>query len=414
MMDPFSRRIHRLAYFTPGWPSDVLPNGITAYTWHLVHSLRARGVDCRVLARKRRDDGDPRVYPIAPSAAGTTRARRVVRRLLRLPIRRDALDRAMGAAIARRICRINAVAPIDLMQMEESFGWAAHVKQRVPIPVVVRLHGPWFLNGAAAGVPHDDAFEQRVEAERRSIAAADAVSAPSRDVICRTRARYGLELPTARVIPNPIEPVANSALWRLDAADQTRVLFIGRFDRHKGADIIVRAFAKVHAKMPQVKLTIVGPDTGVIGTDGHPVRSREYIVTHVASVSARAAMTFVGSLPRHELDAYRRAALVTVVCSRWENFANTATEALRLGCPVVMADVGGLSEMIRDGHSGLLHTPGDDEHLAAQLLRMLQHPRWAAQLGAAGAEDAKRRYAPDEVVSQTLSFYRSVVEKFLG
>ena len=91
--------------------------------------------------------------------------------------------------------------------MEEAFGLAGWLQRAIPIPVCIRLHGPWFLNGAALGVPEDDAFRRRVALEGWAIRHASAVTAPSLDVLERTRTYYGLALEEALVIPNPTQPV---------------------------------------------------------------------------------------------------------------------------------------------------------------------------------------------------------------
>src|SRR5207237_4658103 len=134
---------------------------------------------------------------------------------------------------------------LELLQMEEAFGLPALVIPRVKVPVIVRLHGPWFLNGPAVGVPDDSGFKRRVRLERAAIAAAAGVTAPSKDVLDRVRKYYGLALTDAAVIPNPIQTIAASERWSPEGCDRNRILFIGRFDRHKGADVMVEAFVAV-------------------------------------------------------------------------------------------------------------------------------------------------------------------------
>ena len=52
----------------------------------------------------------------------------------------------------------------QILEMEESFGWSERVRRSLPIPVIVRLHGPWFLNGAVANSTDDPAYRKRVRA----------------------------------------------------------------------------------------------------------------------------------------------------------------------------------------------------------------------------------------------------------
>ena len=83
---------------------------------------------------------------------------------------------------------------------------------------------------------------------------ADVVSAPSRNVLEQVRDFYGLALPDAEVIPGPTRPVPATERWKLEDCDPVQVLFIGRFDRHKGGDLIIEAFGRVLKVVPEARL----------------------------------------------------------------------------------------------------------------------------------------------------------------
>ena len=108
------------------------------------------------------------------------------------------------------------------------------MQQAIDAPVVVRLHGPKFLNAAALGTATGDEFQRVVEAERVCITEAVGVTSPSREVLERTRQHYGLPLSDARVIhyPGPIIPAERQ--WTYENCDKKSILFVGGFDRHKG------------------------------------------------------------------------------------------------------------------------------------------------------------------------------------
>ena len=125
-----------------------------------------------------------------------------------------ALRYRFGRALVQAARRAIAERGVELLEMEESFGWVQLVKPQLPIPVVVRLHGPHFANGPALGVPADATFHRRVRHEGVGIAKADAVSAPSRGILERTRAYYGLRLTGAALIPNPGPAVPPSTVGR--------------------------------------------------------------------------------------------------------------------------------------------------------------------------------------------------------
>ena len=63
----------------------------------------------------------------------------------------------------------------------------------------------------------------------------------------------------------------------MNDADPKRILFVGRFDRHKGGDLIIDAFGKVLAQIPDARLWFVGPDMGYIDANGRTWHIEEYL-----------------------------------------------------------------------------------------------------------------------------------------
>lgn len=412
-------QLNCVALVTPSWPPGAAPNGIVTYTSHLVPAFRNRGVRPVLLAWDVVNDptggaamdGRGDVVDISrfdPNRGFFGKAAARARRMLAGPPLGDArltmIERAMRSALARF--------PIELVETEEAFGVASRIVALKRVPVVVRLHGPWFLNGDVLGEKKDDAFRRRVERERLAIAFAHAVTAPSQDVLDRTRAYYGLPLAEARVIPCPIEPRADDLPWSLAACDRNRIVFVGRFDRHKGGDLVVDAFARLAAARPALRLDFVGPDRGVPDSSGRLVGIAEYVGRHVPDPQIVRRIAIHGQKQGDEIDSYRRGGLITVVPSRYETFGYTAVEALRLGCPLVAADAGGLGEIVCDGRTGLLFRAGDGESLARQLARLLDAPEMGARLGEEGRRDVARRFNPVSIADKTLDLYASVVERW--
>jgi glycosyltransferase involved in cell wall biosynthesis len=85
-------------------------------------------------------------------------------------------------------------------------------------------------------------------------------------------------------------------------------------------------------------------------------------------------------------------------------------EAMAFGCPLVATRTGGIIEIIEDSVNGVLARPGDPDDLAAAILRLLEAPEFAANLGRRAAEDAVQRYHPDSIARETAAFHRSVLD----
>ena len=300
---------------------------------------------------------------------------------------------------------------IQILEMEESFGWARWVHRAICIPFCVRLHGPWFLNGLAEGSPQNDAFHRRVADEGRAIAEADAVSSSSRDVLEQTRTYYGLALEEAEVIYPPTSRIPPAERWRLEDCDLNEVLFIGRFDRHKGGDLIIEAFGRVLREVPRARLNFVGPDSGCTDVEGHRWNLEGFVRNRLPGALESGQVAAARAAALLALASLRRKAMVTVVCSRYENAPRVLIEAMSLGCPIVAARVGGIPEIMQDQVDGLLHRPEDPDDLAARIIALLNNPDQAIELGRQAGATCERRFDPDVIASHSVEFYREAIRR---
>src|SRR5207237_728222 len=118
------------------------------------------------------------------------------------------------------------------------------------------------------------------------------------------------------------------------------LLFVGRIQRLKGADVAVRALADLEG-YPTASLVIVG---GPSGPDGERELSRLHDLVVDYDLGAR--VRFVPAEPHDHLATYYRAADACLVPSRSESFGLVALEAAACGTPVVAAAVGGLRSLV--------------------------------------------------------------------
>jgi glycosyltransferase involved in cell wall biosynthesis len=315
---------------------------------------------------------------------------------------------SISSGLRRAIIQLHRQQNLQLVEMEESFGWARWLAGRIPVPIVLRLHGPWCLNGVANGVVQDSAFNQRAAIEKAGILAADAISAPSQDVIDRTRAFYQVPLGGATVIPNPVDVVPESKRWQLQSCEADRILFVGRFDRHKGGDTMIDAFKLVLSHRPAARLDFVGPDNGLIDDSGRNWTYKDYTQAKLTD-SEQARVTFHGMQPSPVIAEFRRKAMVTVVASRYETFGIAAAEAMAAGSPIVSSDGGALKEVLTDHSTARVARAGDAADVSQKLLELLGDPAQAATLGRQAAVSATERFAPEVVAAQTAEFYRKVI-----
>jgi glycosyltransferase involved in cell wall biosynthesis len=149
--------------------------------------------------------------------------------------------------------------------------------------------------------------------------------------------------------------------------------FVGRLEPRKGPLDLVRAAPAIRAGAPTARIVLVGDDP--YATD--PAYSAE--------VRAAAGVEHVPWVP--DGAAVMRHLDVLVAPSRQEPFGTVLAEAMAAGTPVVATRVGGLAEVVVDGVTGRLVTPGRPDELAAAVLDVLANRE---RMGAAARERAQR------------------------
>lgn len=395
-----------VALYSPGWPPGNVANGIVTYVGHLRDALREQGRTAHVLSSTF-VAGASDMPDVVLSDLPEPRAQRFLGRALHKVPYVDPVALPLALRLATGMRKLARRHQVSLIEVEESFGSAWFLQQMLDIPVVVRLHGPWFLNGTALGIAHDGAFARRNAAERRCMREADGLTSPSRDVLEAVRRTHNLELPHAAVIANAAPVVEIERRWTRSNADEQTVLFVGRFDRHKGGDIAIDAFAKIAAECPQAHLIFVGPDRGLQDRAGRTYDLKGYLADRLTAAQ-QARVDVRGSLPLAQIEPLRRSASVTIIPSRYENFGLALVEALAFGCPTVASNIGGNPEILQDNVTGLLVPPDDSSALANAVVGLFKDQERAAALGEKAAKDLAERLSPARIASQTWEYYESV------
>ena len=402
-----ARSSSSVMYVSPGWPSETLANGIISYISAMADELRRNHHRVCILSHQLVGSVPDYVYDLSLVDSARSLPRRLLRRLHLIGdlTPRYRLWRMLSATLPRLVAEHDP----QILELEDSFGLASLARRKISIPIVVRLHGPWFLNGPLSVASFEFADRERVRDEGEAIRLADGITAPSHDVLAQVRAFYGLELTGAKVIPNPMPTVPAERRWRLEACDPGLILFVGRFDRHKGGDLMIDAFSEVAREFPGTRLCFIGPDRGIPGDDGKWCGLADYLRKRIPRAQESGRVEWLGQQPSSVVAKFRRLSRVTVVCSRYETFGLTATEAMAHGCPLVVTRAGTLPEIVRDGVDGLLCRPSDASDLARAIVRLLADPYLSAHLGGRAVEECERRYHPSIILNDTLKFYNQFI-----
>src|SRR5208337_3893834 len=158
------------------------------------------------------------------------------------------------------------------------------------------------------------------------------------------------------------------------------LLFIGRFQKAKGLDVLLRALHVIQSTRGEAyKLAIVGEftnDQRTLLTQGVPQVVREEIV-------------FLGTVQREDMPKAINGAKLLVVPSRYESFGLPALEAMTCGIPVLATTVGGLPEII-DETVGALVEPDNDQALASAIYTSIRDASLAQRAAINGPVKARQ------------------------
>jgi glycosyltransferase involved in cell wall biosynthesis len=304
--------------------------------------------------------------------------------------------------------RVVAATAIDRQQIVRHYGKLAPI---VVIPGGVDLEvfspGPQLEArralarlGSAPTSRHAGAFTSASKQESVSQKAHGSAPTEADETTPRTGSISG-SAPTGAVGSVP-KACFENAPTRAFGTDEKLVLFVGRIQRLKGLEVLLRAFAQLadlHARV-----VVVGGQPSTV----HETREIARLQHLATRLGIAQRVIFLGALPHEQLALCYQAADVTVMPSSYESFGLVAVESLACGTPVVATRVGGLSSIVRDGETGFL-VPWRDPALFAERIRaILTDPARAARLGAQ-ARPSVERYGWDHIAEEHLALYADVL-----
>lgn len=164
----------------------------------------------------------------------------------------------------------------------------------------------------------------------------------------------------------------------------------------KGHRYLLEAFHRIKESYPDSQLLFLGE-----GESEAKLRS-------VAESSGfKNDVIFAGY--RDDIGRCLRAMTLLAHPATMEGFANVAMQAMAAGIPVVSADVGGMSESVRDGVSGILVPPRDPGRLAEAVISLLDNPSLQRKLGQSGRSIVEQEFTVSRMVTETIKIYRDLL-----
>lgn len=164
----------------------------------------------------------------------------------------------------------------------------------------------------------------------------------------------------------------------------------------KGVDLLLAAMRRMQ-DCPNLHLVLIGQmlDPAVASAVEHPeVRQRVHCLGY-----------------RQDVDQLLRGLDLLVMPSRREGFGRAVVEAMRFGLCSVVANVGGLPEIVRHECEGLVVPPNDVSALATAIAQLHDHPELRRQYGAAAKRRVREVFSVEQMTSRFCEFYERVLNR---
>ena len=379
-------------------PGSGDSGGMNVYVLEVAKRLAEQGIAVDVFTRCR-GQGGPDVDEFAPGS-----------RLIRVqagpcaPVPKDELPRVLpmflGGVLERASSehRAHRHSPYDVVHSHYWLsGWVGmRAKEIWGAPLVASFHTLGKVKNSSLAEGDRPEPDRRLDGERNVVRGADRILAPTPAEAAHLVGLYGADPERIRIVPPGVDqqlfaPRPNEeAKARLHLASARLVLFAGRIQPLKGADVASRAMSEAVRLAPDIMadalLVVVGGSAGYSPEIDEVARQMEL----ATALGIGERVIFIPPQPHRRMADFYSAAEVVLVPSRSESFGLVALEAQSCGTPVLAARVGGLRYSVADGVSGFLVDGHDPAAYAERIVAVLSQPDLAERLSMGAVEHARR------------------------
>jgi phosphatidylinositol alpha-mannosyltransferase len=182
--------------------------------------------------------------------------------------------------------------------------------------------------------------------------------------------------------------------------DKLNILFVGRMEKRKGLNYLLKAYHQVKEEIPNCRLIVVGPGT----------RLRHKYEKTVAREGIKDVF-FIGKVSHDDLPRYYQTADVFCApATSQESFGIILLEAMALGKPIIASNIEGYASVLTQGKEGLLTPPRDAKGIAKALMTLLTDQTMRRQMGEKGRVTAAK-YDWQYVAQRVCDYYQKVIRE---
>ena len=297
---------------------------------------------------------------------------------------------------------INKYIAVDQINAIEAPDWTGITAfMKLNCPLVIRFHGSdsYFCN-----LENRPQKKKNFWFEKTALDGADHLLSVSEFTAKKTSEIFNLKQ-EIHVIPNSVD--IKMFTPKKPAHNSGTLLYFGSIIRKKGVLELASIFNRVHQKDPRVQLIMTGRDVADIRTGS----SSRLLFEEILTESARTQVVWKGNLSYSEVIAELQKAAVVALPSFAEALPMTWLEAMAMENALVTSNIGWAKEVMIEGETGFMVHPEDHDMYAEKILKFLNDPAMAQQLGKAARQRVLEKFSTEVVVEENLKFYEGIVRR---
>lgn len=261
----------------------------------------------------------------------------------------------------------------------------------------------------------DSPLQQAIDsAERELVGRADRVIVCSRHMANEVQYFFQTPFDKLAVIPNGVNiaelqgknnnPAELAAFRAKYAAPSEQLIFtISRLVYEKGVHLIIQALPQILQECPQARLVIAGQGP-----------EADNLKLQAQNLGVADRVNFIGFVADQQRNLFFKVASCAVFASLYEPFGIVALEAMALGCPLVVSDVGGFSEVVKHAETGIKIYPDNVDSTAWGITHALRNPEWVSKQAIQAHQTVAELFNWPRIAGLTHELYRHTVKPAPG
>ncbi len=378
--------------------SGVDHGGIATYTYVMANALARMGHGVFVLA-KEGTIPDPLDSGVRFATFRSRPPRGLCRRLRdRFSYGEVAWQRGYSRGAYQLVRALHAEHRLDVVESPEYNGLASRFRNDMGPALVIHLHTPTYLIDCYNRTSPSRRRRAWYTLERQGIRRGRLYVSPSMAVKREAERRYGIAGEKVELIRLPLDigSFTASSATGTPPGDRVDILFTGRLECRKGAELLVKCTRRILALRPDVHFTIAGETSS--GSSLEYRRAIERTLTD----EQRGRMWFPGPINRVSLPALYGRSDIFLLPSLFDNSPYSLLEAMAAALPVVSTDTGGINELVEHTRTGMLFGPSDPDGLLRCLGELVENREEAKAMGRRAAEAVRKRHDPRYIAERTI------------